>query len=179
MASRKTKSGGVYAYLEQAGAFEIPDKDTIAQLKKQYWAAYKKEFKKRQRQISKSFTVICTLSEAETLIAAAKAHRYSVPKFIKRSCQAYLQQQYLVPDRVGVAEIFQVFTAHHCAMQQLIESNIVPFWDGVAMLRRIDALEAEIRAQLYAPKVLEQAVVAAVAKDPAYKDILCNILNQV
>src|ERR1039458_8038968 len=89
------KKCGVYDYLNSTKVLETGSDQDIANARPAYWKAHQAEWRKRQRQETKEFTIVCTLSEAKDILEAARRHKRSRSKFIKESCLAYINKRYL------------------------------------------------------------------------------------
>ena len=82
---KRKKSDGLYAFLDRQGVLATNDEALIQEAKRQYWAAYKRDWRKQQRKQSKSFTIYFTGKENSSIRKAAASQTMSPTKFIKRA----------------------------------------------------------------------------------------------
>ena len=173
------KKCGVYDYLNSTKVLETGSDQDIANARQEYWKAYKAEWRKRQRQETKEFTIVCTLSEAKDILEAARRHKRSRSKFIKESCLAYINKRYLVPDLLAMNSIRQQLAMNLNVLQKLFDESRIPYETGTVLLRQMGTLEKSVLTELHNPKTLEQWIIDTVCATPEYKGILIELLNKL
>jgi hypothetical protein len=146
---RIKRKSSIYQFLEPYLA--TGNDFVIAKARKEYWKAYKAEWRKKQRQETKEVTVVLTQPEAKSIIAAAKKHKRSPAQFIKESSFAYLSKQYVVPDVVAINTIRQLLAVNYNALQKLFDENMLPYQAGIALMQQMQELERKVLIELYRP----------------------------
>jgi len=149
----KNKSS-IYAYLDSMKVLETGSEQDIVEARKAYWRIYKAEWRKDQRKSKKLIVLVLLPDEAKQLREGAKKHRRSLPRFIKESCFAYLNKQYLAPDPIALSTIRQLLAMNHNVMQKLFNENTIPFDAGRMVLAQMAELEQRVTNELYNPKEL-------------------------
>lgn len=76
---------GLYEYLDKSGVLENGSRQAIDKVKSEYWRQYRKEWRKRQRQVCKSYTVFLTKAELKEISAVAANRKMNITQFIKTS----------------------------------------------------------------------------------------------
>ena len=174
----KQKSG-IYTYLSSTKVLETGNDLDIAKARKEYWKWYKAQWRKKQREETKEFTIVCTALEAKDILDAARKHKRSRSNFIKESCLAYLNKQYLVPDLVAINSIRQQLAMNINTLKQLFNENKLSYQTGTSLLQQMAVLEQAVLAELHNPNTLEQWITEMVRTKPAYKAILIELLQKL
>jgi len=174
----KNKSN-LYIYLDCTKVLETGSEQDIAKAKKEYWQSYKAEWRKKQRQTTKEFTIVCEPKDAAVIEDAAKRHKRSLQAFIKVSCLAYIRTQYVVPDVIAISTIRQQLAMNYNALQKLLDENMISYREAATVLRKVSELETIVLSQLNNPKTLEQLIAEAVLRTPEYKSKLIKLLQNL
>lgn len=98
---------GLRAYLKQSGLLEHGSPKDIAKAKREYRSNYHREYKRERRARFPEVTVTLVRSEFSKLSKAAKAHKMSLPAFLRESSLHYLDQKFLVPNSSLVSHFAQ------------------------------------------------------------------------
>lgn len=173
------KKSGLYEYLDRVKILETGSDQDIANARKEYWKGYKAEWRNRQRQETKEFTIVFAVQEAKDILEAARKHKRSRSNFIKESCIAYLNKRYIVPDRLAINSIRQQLAMNKNTLQKLFDENKVSYQTGTTLLNQMSALERIMLTELHNPKTLEQWIIETVRTTPEYKEILIALLNKL
>ncbi|MCK9404393.1 MAG: hypothetical protein M0Q26_13465 [Chitinophagaceae bacterium] len=178
MSKRKIKSG-VYTYLDSCGVLEHGTGDAIAQARRKYWQDYKARWRKQKRQAEKELTTSWATDELKDLTKAAKLHNMSRVSYIKSATLAYTTKVYLVPDKTEVRKIVQLLNMNYNLIQEMIEEKALHLQTGKIILERILELERVVFVSLHSPKTIDHIVTEAVAKNPAAKANLYQLLESL
>jgi len=173
------KKSGVYTYLNGTKVLETGSDLDIAKARKEYWTGYKAEWRRKQRQEAKEFTIVCSLQEAKEILETARKHKRSLSNFIKESCLAYLNKRYLVPDIVAINSIRQQLAMNNNTLQKFFDESKLSYQTGTTLLHQMSALEQTMLMELHNPKTLEQWITDMVRTTPEYKEILIALLNKL
>jgi hypothetical protein len=173
------KKSNIYAYLDSAKVLETGGDQDIANARKEYWKLYKAGWRKKQRQETKEFTIVCTVQDAKDILEAARKHKRSGSNFIKESCIAYMNRRYIVPDRLTINSIRQQLAMNINTLKQLFDENKVSHQTGTSLLQQMAALEQLVLTGLHNPKTLEELITEAVRTSPAYNAILSELLQKL
>ena len=174
---RKVKQGGLYSYLEQSGILTNGTDEQIKSVKRQYWALYKASWRKKSRQANKEIRIQLTENDLRVITSAAKKYKRSKARYIKEAALAYLHRQFLVPDVLLVGEIRQLLTMNYTLLQQLKDTDSIPYQKQAILLKEFEAIEQQILSVLHHPVSLENEVAAVIKNNPEYKNILRKLLQ--
>ena len=147
--SNTRRSKALWEYLELAGVLNGSEAE-IKEAKRTYRKKYFLAYKKRQRSKKPEFTICLSRENGEykKLSDAAKKHHMAIPSFIKSSAFAYLQQVYLVPDRLLTAELEQLLADCLNEIKSITSIKEKYFWQRdekiAAIEKRIEKLEGQI-----------------------------------
>lgn len=136
---RRRKKSLFWDYLDASGVLEKGSDEEIKAVKKAYRKKYFLEFKQDQRKNKPEFTVHFDKNngELERITEAAKKHQQSIPGFIKNAAFAYLEQRYIVPNRLMVAHLEQILS--DCLNEiKSISTRKERFWEREEKLDRIE-----------------------------------------
>src|ERR1700722_12476945 len=154
---RKTKpNSGIWQYLREAGVLDGSE-DQIKACKRRYRKNYLYDYRKRQRKEKPEFTVNLSKENGEygNIVSAAKRHSMPVSLFLKASCLAYLNQYYIVPDRLQVAKMEQLLAQTLNVVQVITRTKERYSWEREkkyeAIEKRIIQLETQIKEVLSNP----------------------------
>jgi hypothetical protein len=173
------KKNSIYTYLSSTKVLETGSDQDIAAAKKQYWKEYKAEWRKKQRQATREFTIVCNPTDAQIIVNAARQHKRSLQAFIKEACLANIRKHYLVPDITAINTIQQQLAMNYNSILQLFDENLVTYQTGTTLLRKITELEHTVLAQLHTPKTLEQWIADTIRSSPEYKDTIIALLQNL
>ena len=101
---------GLQSYLEETGVLVSGSEEDIQAAKQEYKKRYQAEYRRKRRTTHPETTVRLTKEEWDRFSEEAKRHHLTLPKFIRQSALAYLNQTYLVPDKQAVARIEQLLS---------------------------------------------------------------------
>lgn len=182
--SKKNKKGGIWGYLEACGVLEKGTEDDIKTAKKTYRKIYLKNYRKNQRKENPEYTVRLSKSKGDyhKIINAAKKHKMPVSAFISISALSYINQTYIYPDRLILAELKQLLSNCLNEIQIIVKQKERYFWGKEQKFKdiekRIEKLELEINNKLTQPYLLEELIIKEIEKRPELKVRLLNFLNQ-
>lgn len=149
----------------------------IAKAKKDYYRAYKSQWRRNDRKNSKVFEVLLKGDEHTQIATAAKAHKLSKTRFIKTAALAYLDRRFIVPDMHSVGLIRQLLALNYTTLQSLFDESKLPFDIGRDVQTQMSKLENAILSSLVNPNTLEQMIVTALKTDSELKKKIVNLLN--
>ncbi len=155
---RKLKpSSHIWQYLNNAGVLENGTDEQIKAAKRAYRKNYLLAFKQKQRKEKPEFIVMLSKEngEYETVANAAKKHSLSITTFLKTATLAYLNQYYIVPDRVQLAKMEQMLAQCLNEVQLITRTKEKYSWEREqkyeAIEKRIIKLETQIKEVLSNP----------------------------
>lgn len=169
-------------YLDQRGVLANGTEAEIQSARKAYRKLYKTHHKRLQRKESREVGVLLSRKrgELDRITTAAKKHRQSLPAFLKSATFAYLNKSFLSPDREFVSRLAQLLSDCLNEVQQIMQAKGGLPWHVEekceAIERRIVQLEADMKQLFLDPAPIEKAVKDAVAKDPALRFKLLELL---
>ncbi len=169
----------MYAYLLSTKVLENGTEQDVAKAREQYWREYKANWRRNKRKTEKSFTISFTGNELSVLSVTAKKHKKSVSAFIKASCLAYIQKQYVVPDVYAVNSVIELLTMNYMSLKSAFDNFNVPHQTGIELLNRMSELETNVTTQLQNPKSLDDLVIEAIKKNPEYMERLLRLLQNL
>ncbi|MGB5024438.1 MAG: hypothetical protein WBO44_03770 [Saprospiraceae bacterium] len=180
MKKRKLNSkSSLYAFLKSSGILENGTHEEIQKVKKEYWRQYKKNWRNNKRKQDKEIAVSFSKDEFKEITTGAKRHNLSRTQFIKRSCFAYMNKSFIVPDVKEVRKITQLLSLTYNSIQELFEENKVEHKVGRALMDSIYNLEREIFPVLNNPKSLEVFIKVHISKNPKSKSTLIEFINSL
>lgn len=146
---RKVKSSsGLYEYLEQQGVLQTNDAALITAAKKEYWTAYKRQWKKNRRKECKSFLVYFDTVEVKVIIKAAAKQHTSPTNFIKRAALASGSDKYS-SNPVLVGKIRELLALYFNTVHTMIDEEAIPTALGNFLLEQFAEVEIRILALLH------------------------------
>ncbi len=155
MKTKQRTRTGIYAFLEASGILEHGTNEDIQKVRKEYWALYRRQWRKDKRKKEQAFTISFTDTELKVISEGARKHKLSRTAFIKQAALAYVTQRYLVPDIESINAIKLLLTRNYSVLEEFFDMQIVPFDTGIALMQRIEDLEKHVIEQLVNPKLLE------------------------
>ncbi|HTA27942.1 MAG TPA: hypothetical protein VK809_09140 [Bacteroidia bacterium] len=155
---RKIKQNSpIWQYLNSVGVLEKGTVEEIKSAKKQYRKDYLLTYKQKQRKENSEYNVLLSKEngELESITLAAKKHSLPVTGFLKAATLAYLNQYYIVPDRMQLAKLEQLLAQCLNEVQIITRTKEKYSWERdqkyEAIEKRIIQLENEIRNVLSNP----------------------------
>jgi hypothetical protein len=140
---RKIKyTSSIFSFLERKGVLDTMDTGAIETAKKEYWTAYRRQWKKAKRQQSKSYTILLSDQEANLVIKEAKRYHTSPTGYIKRNALTVKQ----MADPVAVGELRELLYSHYNSLQAAIDTLIIPAQLGHCVLEEITEIEKKLFA---------------------------------
>jgi hypothetical protein len=157
---RKNRNSKLWEYLEAAGVLENGTDEEIKAAKRAYRKKYFLEYKQKQRQIKPEYVVNFSKENGEhaRILEAAKRHNTSATDFIHSASLAYIEQRFIVPDRMQVAMLEQLLSECLNEIKTLVKSKERFFYsreDKIdAVERRIVKLESQINEVFRNPPLI-------------------------
>jgi len=157
---RKRPDSPMWQYLESVGVLEKGTDEQIKAAKKAYWKKYFLRYKQKQRGTKPEFTVNFSKEngEYERVTLAAKRHNVTVTSFIHSAVIAYIEQRYVVPDRLQIAKLEQLLSDCLNEIKAIIKPKERFFWEREQKLnaieKRIEKLEAQVNEVFRNPPLL-------------------------
>ncbi len=108
MKRRLKSKSNIYTYLQNSGVLENGSHEEIQNVRKEYWKAYKRIWRKNKRNTVKEITISFLPDEFKEITNEYKRHKLSRTEFIKQACFAYMNKTFLVPDVKDVRKISQL-----------------------------------------------------------------------
>jgi hypothetical protein len=135
----------MYAFLEQKALLDTADDKSIQEGKKQYWAEYRRKWKKAKRQQNKSYTILLNDYENRVVVKEAKNHHTSPTNYIKRAALTIGRQ---IKDPVAVGELRELLYTHYNTLQTLVDEKVLTEEVGNRALEEITEIEKKTFALL-------------------------------
>ncbi len=157
---RKNRNGKLWEYLESAGVLEKGTDEEIKAVKKAYRKKYLLEYKQKQRQGKPEYVINFSKEngEHERILKAAKQHNISATAFIHSASLAYIEQRFIVPNRMQVALLEQLLSECLNEIKTLVKAKERFFFhreDKIeAIEKRIIKLETQIGEVLRHPPLI-------------------------
>jgi hypothetical protein len=158
---RKIKpNSNIWQYLNDAGVLEHGTEAEIKAAKKAYKKKYLLSYRQRQRREKQEYIILLSKENGEfnTVASAAKKHSMSVTAFLKTGCLAYINQHFIVPDRVQLAKMEQLLSQCLNEVQLITRTKEKYSWEREqkyeAIEKRIMKLETQIKEVLSNPPLV-------------------------
>ena len=154
---KQKKNSELWNYLNSVGVLENGTDEQIKTAKRQYRKRYLLTYKQQQRKENPEFNVMLSKEdgEYETVSTAAKKNSLPISAFLKTATLAYINQFYIVPNRVQLAHMEQLLADCLNEVQTITKTKERFFWDREqkyeAIEKRIMKLEAQIREVISNP----------------------------
>jgi hypothetical protein len=151
---------GIWQYLNAAGVLEGGSEEAIKKAKRAYRKNYLSEYKKRQRKLKKEFIVMLSVADGEysNITTAAKKHSMPVTTFLKTATLAYMNQTFIVPNKVQLSVIEQLLSQCLNEVQLITRTKEKYSWEREqkydAIEKRIIKLETQISEVLRNPPLV-------------------------
>jgi len=160
---RKIKpNSNIWQYLNDAGVLEYGTEEEIKAAKRAYKKKYLLAYKQRQRKEKQEYIILLSKENGEynTVASAAKKHSTSVTAFLKTATLAYINQYYIVPDKVQLAKMEQLLSQCLNEVQLITRTKEKYSWEREqkyeAIEKRIIKLENQIREVLCNPPLASE-----------------------
>jgi hypothetical protein len=148
---RKVKpNSNIWQYLNDSGVLDGTD-EQIKSAKRAYKKKYLLAYKQRQRREKQEYIILLSKENGEfnSVATAAKKHSMSFTAFLKTATLAYINQYYIVPDRVQLAKMEQMLAQCLNEVQLITRTKEKYSWEREqkyeAIEKRIIKLENQIR----------------------------------
>ena len=140
----------IWDYLDETGVLEYGTEEEIKQAKKEYRKKYLLEYKRNYRQRKQEFIISFDRDNGELsrVIKASKAHRKSVPEFVKSAVFGYLERKYVVPNTYQVAQLELLLSQVLNEIQQIAGKKERFFWEKNSILESIEARIQKLEGEL-------------------------------
>jgi len=154
---RKIKANSnIWQYLDSVGALGGTEEE-IKSAKRNYKKKYLLAYRQRQRKEKQEYIILLSKENGEynAVATAAKKHSMSVTAFLKTATLAYINQYYIVPDRVQLAKLEQLLAQCLNEVQLITCTKEKYSWEWEqkyeAIEKRIIKLESQIKEVLGNP----------------------------
>ena len=157
---RKNRHSKLWDYLESTGVLEKGSEDEIKNVKKEYRKKYFFDYKKKQRSTKPEYTINFSKDngEYESVVRGAKRHKMTITAFIHSSTLAYLQNTYIVPDKLQIAKLEQLLSDCLNEIKTIIRPKEKYAWERERKFedieKRIEKLEKQISDVFRNPPLL-------------------------
>jgi hypothetical protein len=157
---RRRNQSPMWKYLEASGVLEKGSDDQIKAVKKAYRKKYFLDFKQKQRKIKPEFAVTFSKSTGEygRVSRAAKLHNMTMTSFIQAATLAYIENTFIVPDKVQVARIEQLLGDCLNEIKNIMRPREKHFWERDRKLDNIEKLIEKL--EIYINEVLRHPPLA-------------------
>ena len=157
--SNVRRSKALWAYLESTGSLHGTEEE-INIAKRNYRKQYLLTYKRQQRSKRREYTIGLSVHSGEhkRIAEAAKRHRLKIPPFLKSATLAYLDQKFLVPDRLLIAHLEQLLADCLNEVKSIVTIKDKYFWQRDQKLEAIEKkilkLEHQINSLLTNPPLV-------------------------
>lgn len=179
MKRRIKTNSGVYGCLTSSGVLENGTHEEIQNARKDYWREYKRKWRNEKRKKEKEITVSLNNDELKILTREAKRHKMKRTRFLKQASFAYINNSYVVPDRLEVQRISQLLSMTYNSVQELVDENKINHNLGRSILETIRLLERDILPLLHNPKSIEEYIKQHIEKCTENKLKLLKLINSL
>lgn len=176
---RLNSKSNLYAYLKSSGVLENGTHEDIQIVRKEYWKEYKRKWRTIKRKTENEITISFSSEEFKEITLESKRHKLSRTKFIKRTCFAYINKTFIVPDTKETKGIAQHLSMTYNSIQELMEENKIEIKTGKVILETIYKLEREILPALNNPKSLDTFIKEQILKNPNNKKSIIEFINSI
>jgi hypothetical protein len=156
----KKNNTGMWEYLESLGILERGTEEEINVAKKNYRKKYLLEFKQKQRLKKPEFNVNFSKENGEfnKVVKEAEKHHCTITLFIHDATLAYINQSYVVPNSLQIAQFEQILSDCLNEIQTIVRFKEKFFWERDRKLetieKRIEKLERQINEVFRHPSLL-------------------------
>jgi hypothetical protein len=147
---RKNRNSKLWEYLETSGVLEKGTGEEIKAAKRSYRKKYFLEYKQKQRQNKPEYVINFSKENGEhdRILKAAKRHNMSTSGFIHSASLAYIENRFIIPDRIQVAQLEQLLSECLNEIKTLVKTKERFFYgreDKIDVIEKsIIKLEAQI-----------------------------------
>ena len=138
---KQKHTSGVWQFLELSGVLTTGSSEDIAQKRKEYWRNQKRIWKQERRKNETEFKICFTDTELKGIAKAASLHKMSRSRFIKQTALAYVGSGYVIPNIEELHKIKTALSLNYSALQEMVETDTVPYELGMELMQRIENLE--------------------------------------
>ncbi|MBI4930850.1 MAG: hypothetical protein HY841_08825 [Bacteroidetes bacterium] len=156
--SRTRKNTSLWAYLDSIGILENGTDEEIKKAKREYKKKYIFQYKRNQRSSHAEFSILLSKRNGEygKVKSAAENHKMTMTAFLKASAFAYLNKQYLVPDKQQVARIEQFLIQISNEIQRIARREKDKRYEQVQQL--VFVIQKEISETLRNPPCAKEII---------------------
>ncbi|MFZ2205514.1 MAG: hypothetical protein WAV23_02905 [Minisyncoccia bacterium] len=156
----KKSNSGMWEYLESLGILEKGTEEEINIAKKTYRKKYLLEFKQKQRIKKPEFNINFSKENGEfgKVSKEAEKHHCTITAFIHDATLAYINQSYVVPNTLQIAQLEQILSDCLNEIQTIVRFKEKYHWERDRKLetieKRIEKLEQQINEVFRHPTLL-------------------------
>lgn len=140
---RKPKqNSNIWQYLNSVGVLEGGNEEAIKRAKHAYRKSYLLKYKQRQRANKPECTVSFKKEdgEYERVLLAAKKHNLKITSFVRAATLSYMNQNYLVPNKVQIGRLEQLLSESLNEVQKIARQKERFNWDREQKYEAIEKL---------------------------------------
>lgn len=149
------RNSALWIYLEESGILEHGSPEQINAIKREYRRKYLKNYKSTRRKQGLEVVVTLSEKERERLHKQARRHQLSLPRFLRQSSIAFLNQTYLVPNAAQVARMEQALAECIREIQAIGKSRerrwLSQEWKIEALVAQVEKLSTQLTSALRYP----------------------------
>ncbi len=156
----KRNKSKIWQFLESSGVLEKGNESEIKAVRREYRKKYYLEYKRKAREEKPEYTILLSKKNGEydRIKLAAKRHKRTITRFIRESALAYIEQRFLVPDPIRIAEVEILLSDCLNEIKTIIRPREKYFWERDQRLeeieKRIERLEKQIDETLRNPPII-------------------------
>lgn len=138
----KRSNTGLWEYLEASGVLEKGTDEEIKAVKQSYRKEYLLLYKRKQRASKPEFTVNFNSEDGEfaRVSQAAKRHKMPITTFLRVAVMAYLEQTFIVPNVLQIAELEQLLSNCLNEVQSIVRTRERYHWEREQKLEAIEKI---------------------------------------
>ncbi len=154
----KRKRSKMWEYLEASGVLEKGNENEIKAIKREYRKKYYLEYKRMSRTEMPEYTIRLSKKNGEysKILNASRKHKRTVTRFIRESALAYIDQRFLVPDPILIADLEIILSNCLNEINKIVDKKTNFIWGTENKIesieKRIIKLEQEINEVFRNPK---------------------------
>ena len=147
--SKKNKNG-MLEYLDSIGILEKGTDEEINAAKKTYRKKYLLEFKQKQRQNKPEFNINFSKENGDfnKVKKEAEKHRCTITAFIRNATLAYINQTFVVPNILQIAELEQILSDCLNEIQTITKYREKYHWERDRKLETIEKIIEKVEQQI-------------------------------
>jgi hypothetical protein len=142
--NRKTKTSGIWQFLELSGVLDTGSAEDIALKRKEYWSERKRLWKQDKRRNETEFKIYLDNTELKAVANASKTAKLSKTGYIKQAALAQASNSQIVPDTAILNHIQRLLELNYYALQEMLDEGLAI--DTNNLTERLTALEREVLA---------------------------------